>query len=269
MIVDGAILIAAGLAWWRVRLTPPDGTGAPEAGARGTGAPEAGALRVLWAAAALVVALLPGFWQTPSATAVEVPPEVAAWRVEGRVNLIVFTDFQCPFCRKLHLVIEELARSAGPRLAVTRIMTPLPNHPGAEPAARAYLCAAKRQRDALCDKLYTAEPATLTPSGVASIAAGLGIPREPFEACLSAQATSAELARHQNLARKANIGGLPATFVEGFFVPGADAGKLRDAVDRALSGKDASNDVAWLLSLLASVLGAATAASLVASKRNA
>lgn len=257
MIVDAAIVLAAIVAWIR----------AHDAAKAASPAREAPALRVLWASTAVAVAALPGFWQSPKAKFVEIPPEVAAWRVEGRVNLIVFTDFECPFCRRLHPVIEELVHANADRLEVTRIMTPLPNHESAEPAARAYLCAPETLRDRLADQLYRVEQKALTPAGIEKIVTTLGVQPDTFRACLAAPATTAELGRHQKLARDAKISGLPATFVEGYFVPGADADRLRDAVARSLSGKE-GDDVPWLLILIASCLGAATTASLVAAKRH-
>ncbi|MFP6684673.1 MAG: vitamin K epoxide reductase family protein [Polyangiaceae bacterium] len=257
MIVDAAIVVAAIVSWIR----------AHDAAKADSPAHEAPALRVLWAATAVAVAALPGFWESPKAKFVDIPPEVAAWRVEGRVNLIVFTDFQCPFCRRLHPIIEELVHANTARLEVTRIMTPLPNHEGAEPAARAYLCTPEALRDRLSDQLYRAEEKALTPAGIEKVVTALGVPPETFRTCLAAAATTAELARHQKLARDAKISGLPATFVEGYFVPGADADRLRDAVARSLSGEQ-GRDVPWLLVLIASCLGAATTASLVAAKRH-
>lgn len=54
------------------------------------------------------------------------------------VTLVIFTDFQCPFCSRAHPTVEELTRTYGPdQLRVVFKHNPLPFHQDAMPAALA------------------------------------------------------------------------------------------------------------------------------------
>ena len=55
---------------------------------------------------------------------------------KGSVNLYVFTDPDCPYCRKAHQELKKLAAIA-PDVAIHIMLFPLPMHPGAYDKARA------------------------------------------------------------------------------------------------------------------------------------
>jgi thiol:disulfide interchange protein DsbC len=57
---------------------------------------------------------------------------------KGTRKLYVFTDPDCPYCRKFHAELKALAKSA-PDVAIYIIPFPLPMHPGAYDKARAIL----------------------------------------------------------------------------------------------------------------------------------
>jgi len=57
---------------------------------------------------------------------------------KGSRKLIVFTDPDCPFCRKLHVELHKLEKIA-PDVAIYLMLTPLPMHPRAYDKSRALL----------------------------------------------------------------------------------------------------------------------------------
>ncbi|MGD0587050.1 MAG: DsbC family protein [Oryzomonas sp.] len=57
---------------------------------------------------------------------------------KGSKKLYVFTDPDCPFCRKFHAELKTLAKTA-PDVTIYIIPFPLPMHPGAYDKARAIL----------------------------------------------------------------------------------------------------------------------------------
>jgi thiol:disulfide interchange protein DsbC len=57
---------------------------------------------------------------------------------KGAKKLYVFTDPDCPYCRKFHAELKMLAKTA-PDVAIYIIPFPLPMHPGAYDKARAIL----------------------------------------------------------------------------------------------------------------------------------
>lgn len=57
---------------------------------------------------------------------------------KGSKKIFVFTDPDCPYCRKFHAELKQLAKTA-PDVAIYIIPFPLPMHPGAYDKARAIL----------------------------------------------------------------------------------------------------------------------------------
>src|SRR5690606_25569576 len=54
------------------------------------------------------------------------------------VTLVVFSDFECPFCKKLHGTLRELQGRYGPKqVRIVWKHNPLPFHKNARPAAEA------------------------------------------------------------------------------------------------------------------------------------
>lgn len=252
MAIDTSALVAACAAWWLVADVGPVEPVRPWAWS-GLGV-AALALTLTWGQGPGAVAQSALGPLLPEESGL--PPGVAALHVPGKVNLVQFTDFECPYCRRLHPLFDELL-AAEPRLHLTRVMAPLPFHRGAEPAALAYLCAPEGEpRAALTDWLYTVESRQLQPAGIVAHASTLGLDGEELARCMGSAATKKRLAEQLALFASAELQGLPTTFVGREVVPGADETAVRAAVDRALADGPAPVGVASLFVLLAIAVGA-------------
>jgi protein-disulfide isomerase len=86
------------------------------------------------------------------------PDDATVWRVpvgnspvRGKatalVTLVVFSDFQCPFCAKAALTLEGLSARYGDKLRIVFKHQPLPFHAAAEPAAQLALEARAQKGD--------------------------------------------------------------------------------------------------------------------------
>ena len=62
----------------------------------------------------------------------------------ARVEVIEFSDFQCPYCEREYPVVQQLLSTYGDRIHFVYRNYPLPNHPNAQPAAEAAACAAEQ-----------------------------------------------------------------------------------------------------------------------------
>lgn len=239
MAVDGAAIVAAAVAL-ALALREPE--------------PEPTVSRLVWVVAWVAAVAVPLTWETaPPAT--DVPPAVARYYAADRVDVVMFTDFECPFCRRLHDVVDELV-AEHPSVHLTRIMVPLRSHPGAEPSALGYLCAPEANREALAAALYHREPGPLTLEEVVDLAEPLGVPRAPFATCLTREETAQRLEEEKALFAEAALRGLPSTFVEQELVVGADASTLRGAIVRAVEGHSAEGgiDLRYMFALLAMIV---------------
>ncbi len=61
--------------------------------------------------------------------------------ITAPIEMIEFSDFQCPFCLRASPVVTQVLNAYGDRIRFIYRHYPLPNHPNARPAAEASLCA--------------------------------------------------------------------------------------------------------------------------------
>ncbi len=130
---------------------------------------------------------------TPSPTTPAAIQREIARSPKNTATVVIFTDFQCPYCRRAHAALAPLLAEQAGRVRVVVKHVPLRIHPRATDAARASVCGERLVRDpaALDHALFSAD--RLEPGDLVDLAAPLGAPREAFEACLSAPETSARI----------------------------------------------------------------------------
>jgi len=156
------------------------------ASSRGTG-PFGTMVGAVALAAALAIPLAVG-WLRPSASSAV--PEVIRAQIarapRGKVTVVDFVDFECPFCRMTHAEFEPMLEAHGERLHVVRRQVPLRSHPHALDAARAACCGEQLGRgDAMANALFAAPVEDLTREGCERIASGVGLALDPFRACVA------------------------------------------------------------------------------------
>lgn len=151
----------------------------------------------------------------------------------GRVTVIDFVDFECPFCRMTHAELAPLVKEK--KLHVVRKQVPLRMHPHAMDAAKAACCAEKLGKgDAMADALMTAPSSELTPEGCAKLARELSLDAKAFEDCVNDPATAARIEKDKQTFKDVKGHGLPLLFVGSVRLDGAQSGAdLRAAVTEA------------------------------------
>jgi len=209
-----------------------------------------------WFGCAAVLVAAPMLWngvrpETP------VPPGIRALYTPGKINVVEFADFECPFCRRLHAELKPVLAQYGERVAFQRYMRPLEMHPHAELAARAGLCAAAQGKgEEMADRLFTI---TLSEESIAGAAEALRLDPARYDSCMGSPQTTAELERHAALLPDDQFKGLPTMYIGGAMIVGVPSElALRDALERALRAPRASlsGPVYVALTLLAlAVLG--------------
>jgi protein-disulfide isomerase len=133
----------------------------------------------------------------------------------ARVQVVVFSDFQCPFCARAAPTWDRLVRRLPGKLAVAFKHFPLGFHVRARPAARAAFCAHQQGKFWPMHDLLFADPRALEEADFLKHAAKLKLRKPPFERCLAAPETDQEIEADQAEARAAAIVGTPTVFVNG------------------------------------------------------
>lgn len=163
--------------------------------ARGQGRPAPGWLRWASPGALAAAAGLPVVWGLFAPIIVpDVIKAEMATTPPGKLTIVDFVDFECPFCRMTNEELEPVIQAHKDRLRLVRRQVPLHMHPHAHDAARAACCAEKLGKgDAMADALFTTDADALTPEGCQKLAEQLGLSVDPFKACVVDPSTDAKI----------------------------------------------------------------------------
>ena len=148
--------------------------------------------------------------------------EPASGPAGAPVEIVMYSDFQCPFCARVTGTIDRLKQTYAGKIRVVFRDFPLSSiHPQAAQAAVAARCAHEQGRFwDYHDRLF-AHQRELTPARLEEYAANLGLDQERFAACRANDRTLAIV--NENLASGERLGitGTPAFFINGRFLNGA------------------------------------------------
>jgi protein-disulfide isomerase len=135
------------------------------------------------------------------------------------VNIVEFSDFQCPFCQRIQGVLHEvLSRYAG-RVSLGYRDFPLQSiHPRAQEAAEAARCAGDQGKFWEYHDLLFANPSMLDASGLAQHARALRLDEAKFQACLAGGLHRQEVDRDLQEGLRIGVEGTPTFYVNGTLV---------------------------------------------------
>ncbi|MDB4942437.1 MAG: hypothetical protein JWP97_1971 [Labilithrix sp.] len=173
--------------------------------------------------------------------AIEPPlPDVIAAEIaqtpRGRVTVVDFVDFECPFCRMTHASLGPLLDARKDRVRLVRKHVPLRMHAHAMDAAKAACCGEKLGKgNEVAEALFTAPPEQLTPEGCEAIAAAEGLDLAAFRECVKDPATDARIKADVDTFHAAKGHGLPTLYIDRTKLEGSqDEDTLRATLDGAL-----------------------------------
>lgn len=137
------------------------------------------------------------------------------------VEIVAFTDYQCPFCARAEATLSELEDVYGPALKVTVRHQPLAFHQHARGAAEAAEAARNQGRfEAMHARLFANQQA-LAPDDLLSHAAAIGLDVKRFADDLTTAEVRERVARDQAIATAVGVTGTPAFFINGRSLRGA------------------------------------------------
>lgn len=136
-------------------------------------------------------------------------------------TILVFTDFERPYCRRLDGQLRDLAAKGDVEVVVRN--RPLPIHAHARLAAKAAIAADKQGKLAEMTKELFEHQGALDRASLMIYAERLALDIERFRADLDGWDTEARLAADEALATKLDVRGTPTSFVDGRRVVGAQS----------------------------------------------
>jgi protein-disulfide isomerase len=151
------------------------------------------------------------------------------------VSIVEFSDFQCPFCRRVTPAMSQLRADYGDQVRIVFKNLPLSIHPKA-PAAHAAAEAAHRQGKfwEMHDRIF-ANQGQLEPEVFERYAKEIGLDLEQFRADVASAEVRERIAEDMAEARRLGVTGTPGFFINGRFVSGAQPyGTFKRLVDEEL-----------------------------------
>jgi protein-disulfide isomerase len=137
------------------------------------------------------------------------------------IELIEFSDFQCPFCQRANPTVEQVLKTYGDRIKFVYRHFPLPNHPNARPAAEASACAeAQGKFWEYHDRLF-ANATKLADADLKAHAAAIGLDTGTFNTCFDNHQQKPGVDKDIADAEAVGVTGTPAFFVNGRSIEGA------------------------------------------------
>lgn len=158
------------------------------------------------------------------------------------VTLVVFADYQCPFCRKLHPVLETLIEE-DPKVKVVFRDWPVFGA-ASEEAARAAIASTWQDKHAAFNDALMTMPGRVTSESIRAAADDAGVDWSKLQADLTAHEDEIEGALRRNAQYAAMLGlqGTPGILVGPYLIPGAiDVAGLREAVSLARSDPEGTS----------------------------
>jgi len=141
---------------------------------------------------------------------------------DGKLLLVEFSDFQCPFCARAQSTIDELMRRHGKDVTLVFKHLPIAQiHPEAIPAARAAWAALQQGRFWEYHDLLFAAQESLGADVYTALARQLALDLERFERDRNGEASAAAVDRDLALANQLGIQGTPFFLVNREPVSGA------------------------------------------------
>ena len=157
----------------------------------------------------------------------------------GRLTILIYGDFLCPYCRRLWHVLDRLRGALGERMAY--VFRHFPNeraHPGAELLSIGAEAAARQGRYwEMHDSLYSREP-PIDESALVAIAASLGLDMERFTRDLRDSGLRRRVEEDLAEGRRNGVTGTPTIFIDGVRYDGAwDFYSMLEALEQPVGAR--------------------------------
>lgn len=141
-------------------------------------------------------------------------------RSDAKTTLVLFTDFECPYCKKLDAKLRELVLSH-PDVRVVLRNRPLAMHPHARLAAKAAVAASAQGKLDFYAKVLFDHQDALDRASLVRYASLASLDVGRFTRDLDSAQTEARVASDEALGTKLGVKGTPTSFIDGRQIVGA------------------------------------------------
>ncbi len=139
------------------------------------------------------------------------------------VTIVEFSDFQCPFCRKVEDTLSEVRKKFADKVRLVYRDFPLPMHKNAPKAAEAARCAEEQGKFWPYHDILFANQTKLDVASLKANAATLKLNTKKFDECLDQDKYAEAIKKDTDEGTAVGVRGTPAFFINGRFLDGAQS----------------------------------------------
>lgn len=130
------------------------------------------------------------------------------------ISIVVYTDFECPFCQRHHPTMQELIELYPEKINIVYRNYPLEFHQNALPAAIAAECTAELAgNDTYFSFINNIFASDIDTDSLKQAALSLGIAESDYTACLTSKAVEQRITNDITSGNSYEVSGTPASFV--------------------------------------------------------
>jgi protein-disulfide isomerase len=154
-------------------------------------------------------------------------------RLDARVTIVEFSDFECPFCKRVEPTLRALRDRFGDKLRLVWKNQALPVHVQAEPAAELAMAIRAHRGNAAFwkfhDRLFESQP-DLSDDMLVKLAIQMGLRDAEAREVLAEHSYRNEIEADEGLAEDFGVRGVPSFFINGRKVVGAQPAEVFIAI---------------------------------------
>ncbi len=157
---------------------------------------------------------------------------------DAPVTIIVFSDYQCPFCARVNPTLDRVRKVYGDKVKIVFKDFPLPNHLEAPKASEAAHCAGEQAKYwEMHDQIFANQRALKVPE-LKQYAVGIGLDPAKFNQCLDSGKHAAVVAAGIAQGEKMGVNSTPTLYINGRVLIGAQPfDAFKQIIDEELAKK--------------------------------
>lgn len=153
---------------------------------------------------------------------------------DASVTIVVFMDYQCPYCAQLMPMIEQVLERNPQQVKVVYKQFPLKMHKAALTAAAASLAAAREDRFWELHTLMFDDYKNLTDENILDKAVSLGFDRNAFQKRMASADLLLQIQKDIQDGKAAGVTGIPAVFINGRTLKKRSVAGFQELIDQEL-----------------------------------
>ncbi|MFT4625011.1 MAG: putative DsbA family dithiol-disulfide isomerase [Myxococcota bacterium] len=156
------------------------------------------------------------------------------------IQIVEFSDFQCPYCTRGAEVIDQVAKEYGDKVSVVFRHFPLPFHKEAGLAAQGAECAGEQGKFWEFHDMLFANQKALFEADLKGYAGKVGADQAKFDECLSSGRHAKTVEADLEYGKTVGMSGTPGFYINGLVISGAQPFEnFKEVIDAELARKGA------------------------------